>query len=88
MNERITRKGDERLYQPQLHSRRVKELHFLKEKTGEPMTIHLDRAVENYFKNQETGEFDVIEPETWEEHLEEIETLNQYDRERNTDIKL
>ena len=88
MKERIARKGDKKVYQPQLHSQRIKELHLLKEMTCKPMTIHLDLAVREYVRNYETGKVEFIENQTWEEHLEEIEKLNQYDRERGTDNKL
>jgi len=81
MRERINRQGDKKVYQPQLHSKRVKDLHFIKEKTGEPMTIHLDRAVCEYTRNYKTGEVEFIEDQTWEDHLEEIETLNKIDGE-------
>jgi hypothetical protein len=43
--ERISREDDENLYQPKLHSDRVRELYVLKERTGVPMTVLIDRAV-------------------------------------------
>lgn len=39
--------SDERLYQPRIHSRRIRELHRISEETGEPMTVLLDRALED-----------------------------------------
>jgi len=45
MNERINRKNDENLYQPKIHSRRIRELYTLKEMTGIPMTVLVDLAI-------------------------------------------
>jgi len=39
------RHDDERLYQPRIHSRRIRELHRLSEETGERMTVLVDRAL-------------------------------------------
>jgi hypothetical protein len=84
MKEKINRQHDKRVYQPKLHVTRVHDLHELKEQTGTPMTVHLDRAVREYVENYETGQVEWIEDQTWEEHAEEIQTLNQIDYERNT----
>ena len=40
--ERIERHDDERLYQPRIHSRWIRELHKISEEVGEPMTVLVD----------------------------------------------
>lgn len=80
MTERISRQGDKKVYQPQLTSQRVKELHGIKEETGIPMTVHADRAVKEYIHNYKTGQVEWIEDETWEEHESQIESLNEIDQ--------
>jgi hypothetical protein len=40
--ERVSRKDDERLYQPRIHSRHIRRLHELSEVTGTPMTVLVD----------------------------------------------
>lgn len=52
MKERIDRKDDENLYQPKLHSKRIREMHIISQKLGVPMTVVLDRAVEIYIENE------------------------------------
>ena len=42
---RIRRVDDETVYQPKSHSRRIRELYLIKEATGIPMTVLLDRAI-------------------------------------------
>ena len=46
--ERITRHDDERLYQPRIHSRRIRELHRIAQETGEPMTVLVDQAIADF----------------------------------------
>lgn len=58
MTERIKRHDDERLYQPRLHSKRIRELHRLSEEQGEPMTVVLDQIVEIYIRERKGGEED------------------------------
>lgn len=45
MPERITRQDDENLYQPKIHSQRIRELYVLKQATGLPMTVLVDLAI-------------------------------------------
>ncbi len=45
MNEKMSWKGDEKLYQPRIHSERIRELHQIGEETGLPMTVILDLAI-------------------------------------------
>ena len=42
MAERISRKDDEGVYQPRIHSRRIRELYDVKVETGLPLTVLLD----------------------------------------------
>ena len=51
MTERISREDDSRCYQPKIHSERIGQLYILKEVTGVPMTVLLDRAIEAYVCN-------------------------------------
>ena len=53
MNERIDRKNDENLYQPKIHSRRIRELYTLKEITGIPMTVLVDLAIQELIEKNE-----------------------------------
>lgn len=50
MVERISRFDDERLYQPRIHSRRIRELYHISQDTGEPMTVLVDRALEVFIE--------------------------------------
>ena len=52
--ERIRRYDDERLYQPRIHSRRIRELHRISEETGEPMTVLVDQAVSQFIEQYES----------------------------------
>lgn len=52
--ERVNRKDDEKLYQPRIHSKRIRELYKLGEETGLPMTVLVDLAVRNLVSSQHT----------------------------------
>ena len=43
--ERMDWSGDERLYQPRIHSRYIRELHRISEATGRPMTVLVNAAM-------------------------------------------
>ena len=84
MENRIDRKDDESLYQPKIHSRRIRTLYNLKQATGKPMTVLLDQAirdmaesygVEHYFEDEPV--MANAESETWEEYREYREHLDQ-----------
>jgi hypothetical protein len=49
--ERISRKDDENLYQPKIHSRRIRDLHHLSVQTGLPMTVLVDEALRRIIKD-------------------------------------
>ncbi len=52
MRERINRQTDENIYQPRIHSDRIKSLYQLKLVTGIPLTVLLDMAIENFLVEQ------------------------------------
>src|SRR5690349_16417057 len=86
MENRIDRKGDESLYQPKIHSDRIKTLYGLKQETGKPMTVLLDQAIhdlaERYRVERQVGEapaLEKVEPDTWEEIREVRRLLDQVD---------
>ncbi len=55
MKERINRQGDEKLYQPKIHSDRIRELYSLKLLTGLPMTVLLDYAIREFLVKVKAG---------------------------------
>jgi hypothetical protein len=46
--EQMSWEGDEELYQPRIHSRRIRDLHQISKETGDPMTVLLDRALGDF----------------------------------------
>jgi len=56
MNERINRQADENLYQPKIHSRRIRELYTIKEVTGIPMTVLVDLAIQEFIEKSEVDQ--------------------------------
>lgn len=56
MTERISRKDDERVYQPKIHKDRVRALYLIKEATGIPMTVLLDKAIEYLIQEHDSEE--------------------------------
>jgi len=70
MENRINRKDDESLYQPKIHSKRIRTLHSLKEETGKPMTVLLDQAIRDLAESYRT---DNLEEEPVMEEAKEIE---------------
>src|SRR5688572_6585312 len=86
MENRIDRKNDENLYQPQIHSERIRELHRLKEVTGAPMTVLVDFAIREFIASYGTHGPLVEEPDlrnvdqaTWEEICEYRRFLDRLD---------
>jgi hypothetical protein len=84
MENRIHRKDDESLYQPKIHSKRIKTLYSLKQATGKPMTVLLDKAIrdlaENYgviYQVEEEPILEKVEQETWEDIREYRELLDK-----------
>lgn len=54
MENRIGRKDDESLYQPKIHSERIRSLYQIKLATGIPLTVLLDMAIEKFLQEQIT----------------------------------
>lgn len=84
MENRIDRKTDEHLYQPQIHSERIRILYRLKQETGKPMTVLLDQAISELaerhgtiYSLEEEPTFEEMQEETWEEYREYRELLDQ-----------
>ena len=50
--ERINRSDDERLYQPRIHSRRIRELYQIKTETGDPITVLVDKALADFVERR------------------------------------
>ena len=54
--ERVDRSNDENLYQPKIHSKRIRELYQLKLSTGLPLTVLIDMVISNLIiKEGEAG---------------------------------
>jgi hypothetical protein len=77
MENRIDRKNDESLYQPKIHSERIRALYQLKQETGKPMTVLLDQAIRDFAASYGTqsplGEdsfLRTVDQETWDEICE------------------
>jgi hypothetical protein len=92
MENRIDRKDDESLYQPKVHSDRIRELYNLKQATGKPMTVLLDQAIRDLAANygviyqfEEEPILEKVEPETWEEIAEYRSFLDQLEYQRCLD---
>ena len=86
MENRIDRKGDESLYQPKIHSNRIRTLYRLKQATRLPMTVLVDKAIhdlaERYQVEDQIAEepiYQKVDPETWEEIREVRRLLDQVD---------
>jgi hypothetical protein len=89
MENRIDRKDDESLYQPRIHSERIRELYRLKEATGAPMTVLLDFAIQefvaSYGQPRPIGEdpfLQKVDEETWEEIREYRRLLDELEYQR------
>ena len=46
--ERMNWDDDEKLYQPRIHSQRIRALHQISGELGEPMTVLVDQALAQY----------------------------------------
>ena len=84
MENRIDRKDDEHLYQPPIHSERIRVLYRLKQETGKPMTVLLDQAIHELaerhgtiYSLKEEPTIEEMQAETWEEYREYSELLDQ-----------
>ena len=84
MENRIDRKDDESLYQPKIHSARIRTLYNLKQTTGKTMTVLLDQAIGELaerhgtiYSLEEEPTTEAMQAETWEEYREYRELLDQ-----------
>jgi hypothetical protein len=50
--ERILRPDDECLYQPRIHSRRIRELYRIRQQTGHPITVLVDHALAQFLQRR------------------------------------
>ena len=94
MENRIDRKNDESLYQPKIHSERIRTLYNLKLATGKPMTVLLDQAILDFAENhgfvyhpkfEEEPVLENVDAETWEEVREYRNFLDQLDYQKCLD---
>ena len=53
---RISHRGEQEGYQPEIRPERIGELYELKERMGIPMTVLLDKVIEEYIKQNETSD--------------------------------
>ena len=51
MKEKVSRGTDENLYQPKIHSDKIRGLYQLKVLTGLPMTVLVDQAIAEFLEN-------------------------------------
>jgi len=92
MENRIDRKDDESLYQPKIHSERIRTLYGLKQATGKPMTVLLDQAIRDLAANyglvyqvEEEPIIEKVEQETWNEIREYRALLDELDYQKCLD---
>ena len=86
MENRIDRSGDESLYQPKIHSERIRSLYRIKETTGKPMTVLLDEAIREFAASYGTQSpledlqiLQRVDQETWEEICEYRRSLDEWE---------
>lgn len=53
--ERVSRSDDEKLYQPRIHSRRIRELYRIRLETGDPITLLVDTAIAEFVERRKAG---------------------------------
>jgi hypothetical protein len=94
MENRVDRKNDESLYQPKIHSERIRTLYNLKLAAGKPMTVLLDQAILDFAANhgfvyhpefEEEPILEKVDTETWEEVREYRGFLDQLDYQKCLD---
>ena len=85
MENGIDRKDDESLYQPKIHSGRIRALYQIKQVTGTPMTVLVDQALRDLTESYRTENLDddpvmeQVREETWEEICEYKQELDRLD---------
>ncbi|MHB1356702.1 MAG: hypothetical protein ACYCZF_12095 [Anaerolineae bacterium] len=53
--ERVSRSDDEKLYQPRIHSRWIRELYRIGLVTGDPITVLVDTAITEFVERRKAG---------------------------------
>lgn len=53
MSERMTWHDDEWLYQPRIHSRRIRQLYEVAQEADTPLTVLIDRAIGEFLARRE-----------------------------------
>jgi hypothetical protein len=53
--ERINRSDDEKLYQPRIHSRWIRELYRIRLETGDPITLLVNTALAEFVERRKAG---------------------------------
>jgi hypothetical protein len=56
MKEIVDRRTDENLYQPKIHSQRIRDLYALKVITGLPLTVLVDQAIRDFIGKSEANQ--------------------------------
>lgn len=86
MENRIDRKNDESLYQPKIHSERIRTLYQIKQATGKPMTVLLDEAIREFAASYGTQnpleDMQILQragQETWEEICDYRRALDEWE---------
>jgi hypothetical protein len=86
MENKIDRKNDENLYQPRIHSERIRSLYQIKQTTGKPMTVLLDEAIREFAASYGTQspleDMQILrnaDQETWEEICEYRRSLDEWE---------
>src|SRR5687768_10259559 len=89
MENRIDRNEDESLYQPKIHSERIRALYQIKQATGKPMTVLLDEAIREFAASYGTQSpledmqiLQRVDQETWEKICEYRRSLDEWEYQR------
>jgi len=86
MENRIDRRDDESLYQPKIHSERIRSLYQIKQATGKPLTVLLDEAIREFAASYGTQSpledvriLQQVDQVTWEEIWEYRRSLDEWE---------
>ena len=76
MKERINRQTDENLYQPKIHSERIRALYELKVITRLPMTVLVDMAIRDFLERN-VAEQGIIYSVREEREPQQVQNIDQ-----------
>lgn len=81
MKERIDRQDDENIYQPKIHSDRIRELYELSQETHLPMTVLVDYALRGYFQayQEEKNKQQANAESTSQDHFDQEQLEREFD---------